>query len=315
MCYGRSPTRSTGMKDIEYLGQPTTCLPRANELRHVCEGGECGAPEFWEDHCHAYPMVLAMLDGDRDALAWVATYYHPLTGIAVAKTKGRVKLSEVYEAFMILLPKYNVDKRVPFKAFLNSLLAFRALDIARRDYSRADLAVSRKVEAWSRRPEHQGKSSRVIEDLLVADGEVSSQGIKSYRTRYNLAHWDEYPETDITGEDYSLSDSAESVVTAEEHSDTLRDYAQSLLAFVPEEEHEYLLAYTSKTTRALAEERGMAQQHVTARGRKALQRLRLVLNEELNRSNGFINTKGLQCGLDEVTEAIHSGRLTLPESK
>lgn len=303
------------MKDFEYLRLPSTCLPRDNELHHVCEGGECGAPAWWEDHCHAYPMVLAMVDGDEDALAWVATYYIPLTDIAVAKTKGQVELSEVYEAFMILLPKYEIGKKIPFKAFLNSLLAFRGRDMARRDYSRADVAISRKVEQWSRMPEHQGKPPQVIEDLLVEAGEVSAQGIKSYRTRYNLAHWDEYPEENIAGGDYSLSYSAESVVSEEAHSEILRDYAHSLLAFVPGEEHEYLLAYTSGTTRAFAEERGIAQQHVTARGRKALQKLRLVLNEELNRRNGFINKKGLECGLEEITEAIHAGRLTLPESK
>ena len=296
--------------------------PLGNEIIHTCDGG-CDAPYFWQDHCFMYNTVVTMLETEdavehKAAVTEIATYYYPLVGVAAAKSRGLADTSDVCVAYMKLIPKYDLSREVPFKAFLNTLLTKRVSDVLRESYSRNDAKITKRIDALKLTPEFVGLSNARVEAYLVSSGEFTSRAIDAYHTRFNLKNSSPLVTEDGNQLDIgdAASDPADIGIAALETEQQER-FAEALLALVSSQDREVIEArlYGPQAVADYAQQHGVSTQRIHLFANQAMSRLRKALAAEMNLETPSLRRLGLQAGVTIMEDLISSGAASSHESE
>lgn len=296
--------------------------PLGNELIHTC-GGVCDAPHFWQDHCYMYNTVVTMVETKdaaehKAAVTEIASYYYPLVGVAAAKSRGLADTSDVCVAYMKLIPKYDLSREVPFKAFLNTLLTMRVSDVVRESYSRNDAKITKRIDALKLTPEFVGLSNTRVEAYLVSSGEFTSRAIESYHTRHNLKNssslvTEDGKQLDVVAAASDPADIAQAVFETEQQG----RFAEALLALVSPQDREVIEVrlYGPQAVADYAQQQGISTQRAHLFANRAMSRLRKALATEMNLETPALRRLGLQAGVTIMEDLIKSGAASSHESE
>lgn len=131
------PNRPRGLGPEHSCASPTTC----NE-----------APQWWEDHCHAYSLLISFKEGDPEtrnrSYSQLSSYYHPVVRGVLRKFRTQIEPQEIVSfsvgALHSCIDAYNIEKQVPLQAYLRAQLARRIVDRLRSEgkFTRSEGALS-----------------------------------------------------------------------------------------------------------------------------------------------------------------------------
>lgn len=131
------PNRPRGLGPEHSCAAPTSCED---------------APEWWEDHCHAYALLIQFKSGESEtrnrAYSQLSAYYHPVVRGVLRKFRTQIEPSEIASfsvgALHSCIDAYDTARKVPLQAYLRAQLARRIVDRLRSEgkFTRSEGALS-----------------------------------------------------------------------------------------------------------------------------------------------------------------------------